>query len=326
MANIVLCRKCNLKCPYCFANELKSSNYEDISGEALDTILDFVSVDGNVGLIGGEPLLHPDFDRIIEQIKNDERFSYVTVFTNGILADRYMSQLCSNKVKILINVNSVSDIGKCNFGKIEKNIEILLNNGMRQNITLGINLYKKEQDFSDFLSLVKKFNFDRVRFSVSIPQDRTINPIEYFNEMKATLLSFLKELRDLRVAPCPDCNVIPSCVYSKEERAFLKTLPYYSQLDTELLLGEKSVCSPIIDIYPDYLASRCFGCYDNLKIDIRKFKNINDLRNYFFMWIDSKRVHIPVRTSCTNCYKFNTFACYGSCLGFKHPRPKVQEK
>ncbi len=65
MANIMLTDACNLKCPYCFANEFVNKDKNDITEEAFDEATDFIVGDGthtSVGLVGGEPTIHPRFE------------------------------------------------------------------------------------------------------------------------------------------------------------------------------------------------------------------------------------------------------------------------
>ncbi len=317
MANIVLLGKCNLKCPYCFADGFTSSQSADFDMSELSRVLDFVAPDGELGLIGGEPLIYKNIDTVLDALKVDYRFRRITLFTNGILIDRHIDSLLSPKLTILINLNSSEDIGKSNVEKIDNNIQLLCQRGMKDNVTLGVNIYKENQSFDEFFSIVTKYGFRSVRFSISIPQDKSEGAIAYFKRMKPTLLDFYKKAKEIGVAPCPDCNIIPECVYTDEELAFIDTLPCFSQREKSLLLGKASVCSPIIDIYPDLSATRCFGCYDDIKVQIDDFKSISDLRNYFFMFIDSRRVHTRVREECDNCYKFKTFACFGACLCYK---------
>ena len=188
---------------------------------------------------------------------------------------------------------------------------------MREHITLGINVYKQEQDFDNFLYLVKKFGFKKIRLSVVIPQDRSLSGIEYFKSMKKTLFGLYKELKALGCAPCYDCNAIPSCVYTKKELEFLSSLPFANDYERAIFMGDKSVCSPVIDLYPDGTATRCFGCYGMARVPISDFESIADLRNYFFMHIDSRLVHNLSRPECEKCYKYNTFACFGGCLCYK---------
>ena len=317
MANIVLLSKCNLKCKYCFADTYTSEKGEDITLENFKKMLDFSAPDGEVGLIGGEPLIYENIDTCLEILSYDMRFRRINIFTNGIFIDKHISNLCDRRFVILINVNSSKDIGKTSFEKIDNNINLLIDNGMRRNITLGINVYEQNQDFSDFLYLLKKYGFKSARISVAIPQNHTKGGIKYFFEMKNTLLSLYKELKNLGVCPCYDCNALPECVYSEEEKRFLETMPYVNDFEKSIFVGKASVCSPIIDLYPDFGATRCFGCYDMLKADIRDFKNITDLKNYFFKEIDTRLIHKKSWDKCENCYNFKVFKCYGGCLCYK---------
>lgn len=317
MANVLLTSRCNLKCPYCFASDFVGSRADDMSIESFIKILDFVSPDREIGLIGGEPLIYDKIDTVLDILANDYRFSRVSIFTNGVKIDKHIDSLCFSKAHILINLNSPSDIGIGAYDKVSANIDMLLQRGMKNQVTLGLNIYKENQDFEPFLDIVKKHGFKRVRVCVTIPNGGGECQSSYFLRMKETLFSFYSELYKLGVAPCYDCNVIPSCYYTDEEKAFLSKLPYFSEHERSLLLGETPVCSPIIDIYPDGSATRCFGCSSDARVKIDDFKNINDLKNYFFMWIDSKRVHIPSREECKDCYKFKTFACFGGCLCYK---------
>ncbi len=317
MANIVLLGKCNLRCPYCFAHDFTESQSADFSMDDLNRVLDFIAPDGEVGLIGGEPLIYKNIDTVLDILSQDPRFFRINLFTNGALIDKHIDSLTSRKLSILINLNSSEDIGKPTLEKIDQNIALLIERQMKNQITLGINIYKENQSFDEFIEIAKKYNFKRARFSVSIPHDKSEGAIAYFNRMKPTLLNFYKILKENGIAPCPDCNIIPECVYTEAELSFIDTLPALSPTEKALLMGRASVCSPIIDIYSDLSATRCFGCYDDLKVSITEFESIADLKNYFFMWLDSVRVHTPVSPTCKDCYKFNTFACYGACLCYK---------
>ncbi len=322
MANIVLLGRCNLRCPYCFAENYTHGENEDITDDTFAHLLDFAAPDKEIGLIGGEPLLHKNIDTYLDILSDDPRFLRVTVFTNGIFINKHIKSLLDKKIILLINVNSSGDIGRENFSQIDENIGMLCEYGMKERITLGINIYEENQNFEDFLYLVKKYNFKKVRVSVVIPKDRSEGAINYFMRMKQTMLSFYKELAALNVCPCYDCNAIPECVYTEEEKAFLSTLPYSNDTERDIFMGKRSVCSPIIDLYPDMTSSRCFGCSGEPRLKIKDFYNITDLRNCFFFSTDSVLVHIPSRSECEDCYKFKTFSCFGGCLCYKKSAEK----
>jgi len=68
-----------------------------------------------VGIIGGEPTLHPNFSGIIEKTKKfaDNFNSRVCVFSNGILLGDY-ARLFDNKCTVLLNLNHPDIVGDSN--------------------------------------------------------------------------------------------------------------------------------------------------------------------------------------------------------------------
>lgn len=313
MANIALLNRCNLRCPYCFADSYMADESTDIDESTFSSLLDFAAPDGELGIIGGEPLLHKSFEKLLLISLRDMRLQRITVFTNGIFIDKHIDVLCHPRVQLLINVNSRRDIGKQSFERLDNNIGELLRQ-KPHGISLGINVYEKGQDFSDLLYLLKKYSFQRVRVSVVIPHDKQEGGIKYFLEMKPTLLKLYKALAELGVCPCYDCNAIPECVYTEEERALLERLPFANSFERDIFLGKRSVCSPVIDLYPDGSATRCFGCYDMARVKVADFESIGDLRNYFFKEIDARLVQKYPYEKCKTCYKNKVFGCFGGCL------------
>ena len=154
MANIALLNRCNLKCPYCFADNYTGKEKEDIDIDTFRSLLDFCADEGRVGLIGGEPFLHKDINTFLEILAMDFRFSLVTIFTNGIFIDKSFELLKNPKFKLLINLNSSKDIGEKSFSRALENVKTALSFMPRDRVDLGINVYKENQDFDDFLSAV----------------------------------------------------------------------------------------------------------------------------------------------------------------------------
>lgn len=316
MANIALTSRCNLSCKYCFANELVGNGTADITMENFIKALEFSLPDGEVGLIGGEPLLHKSINEILSILSNTPEIMRVTLYTNGIYLNKIKRENIHHKIHFLVNVNSKEDIGEKAYKSLKANIKDLLFYTTSDRVTLGVNVYKENQDFTDILSLLDEFSFRRVRLSVAIPIDKGEGAFNYFMRMKKTLLSFCKELGKRNIAPCYDCNAIPECVYTDDEKELLASLPYENEHERRVFMGEASVCAPIVDIYPDMKASRCFGMSD-YKVNIDDFKSISDLKNHFFMEIDSRLVHKTTKEECKNCYKQRVFGCFGGCLCYK---------
>ena len=88
LANVDLTNRCNLSCPFCFANAnvqdyIYEPSFEQIVG-VLQTLRDSRPVSGRVvQFAGGEPTLHPDWFRILTKA-NEMGFSHVQCATNGL--------------------------------------------------------------------------------------------------------------------------------------------------------------------------------------------------------------------------------------------------
>lgn len=78
---------CNCKCRHCFVSA-PIRKYRELSLKECIRILDQLKSCGvyKTGLTGGEPLLHPDFKKLIENM-HDRQLVLSTLYTNGILLD-----------------------------------------------------------------------------------------------------------------------------------------------------------------------------------------------------------------------------------------------
>ena len=92
MANIVLTSRCNLSCQYCFAHELTESDACDIKMKDFMEILDFAGADGEIGLIGGEPLLHKDINEFISILKETSVIGFLGVMDLTRFAEKVITR------------------------------------------------------------------------------------------------------------------------------------------------------------------------------------------------------------------------------------------
>ena len=84
-AHLIPIRRCNLSCAYC--NEYDDHSAPVPTADVLGRINMLVALGtGIVTLSGGEPLIHPDLDRIIRHIR--QRGAIATLITNGYLLTR----------------------------------------------------------------------------------------------------------------------------------------------------------------------------------------------------------------------------------------------
>lgn len=328
MSNIMLIDACNLACPYCFANEFVNKNRNEITEEAFALATDFIVGDGThqtIGLIGGEPTLHSKFDLFMRKLIRDTRVKGILVYTNGLLLDNYWDVITHPKTHLLINCNSPTDIGKKNYHRLLTNLEVLLKRKeFKENVTLGINLYKPDFEDEYLLELLTMYGFNHVRVSITVPNiecNRNTDAHKYFIAMKPKLLQFFLNLLEKNIVPNFDCNKIPSCLISDNEiKLFQKYLknPELEGLITNSNISTRIVkCAPVIDIRQDLTAVRCFGLSEVTKQNILDFKGIRDLENYYLRSIDAYAYNTVYSDKCKDCYDRKTLKCSGGCYAFK---------
>lgn len=328
MANIMMTDVCNLHCPYCFANEFVNKDNNEICEEAFDKAVDFIISDGShntVGLIGGEPTVHSQFEYFMRKLIQNERVSNIMLYTNGILIDRFWDVICHPKTNLLINCNSPEDIGEKQYDILLKNLDVLFNQKMCQDrVTLGINMYSKHFKYDYMLELLKVFNQKHVRFSITVPnmdEDRNVDAHSYFKIMKPRMLDFFHDLLSAGIIPNFDCNKIPSCLIEEDE---LREFDKY--MDIEFIkhnIGKSNIvtsdvkCRPVIDIRQDLTAVRCFGLSEKTKQNIDDYAGIKELENYYIRTVDSYAYNTSYCQKCNECHLRSVMKCTGGCLAYK---------
>jgi len=321
MPNIMITKRCNLSCPYCFAERFVNhaqSDY-DIGLETFQEILAFILGDGSVhdlGLIGGEPTCHHDFRKLLTMLNEDDRIRRITIYTNGILLGDYLDELASEKIFLLINCNSPAQMG-AQYEQLVCVLKKIADLPWKRRVTLGINYYTPELDISYMLRLVELFQPERLRVSVSVPQ-KAEDPFRYFLNMKPAVFSFFTALKARGVVPFFDCNIFPSCLISTEE---MRQFEAWGSDNPFLLLKKRpGECLPVIDIMDDMTAVRCFGLSEYTRVPIREFATVTDLRNFYLRTVDAYAANTFYDEKCAKCYKFKTMKCSGGCLIYKMDR------
>ena len=323
MPNIMLTYRCNLHCPYCFANEFVNKDKTDISIKSFLEAVSFITREGesDVGLIGGEPTLHPGFQVIMELLIANPKVSRIVLYTNGLLMDQYIPQITHPKVRILVNCNSPLITGEKAYAHLQRNLDLMLMQyNMYGRLKLGINLYSDMMDYSYMLELLQRYHLPRVRISLAVPDFSGINSIDviqYFTSHKQFLMRFFRDMDSIHVLPHYDCNHPPYCIWTDEEKEWLEAYVARYPESNGNIASRDAVCVPAIDILPNLQAVRCFGMSDFMKVPISDFRNASDLKRYFLNEIDSNACKISACNECRECYDRKTGHCYAGCIGFK---------
>lgn len=95
---IFITERCNSKCKTC--GIWKKKNPSDMPMELFQRIIDDIPKGVHINITGGEPLLHPKIDEMIQLLSKRKR-SY-TLFSNGILSEKLLELVRNAGVKKLI--------------------------------------------------------------------------------------------------------------------------------------------------------------------------------------------------------------------------------
>lgn len=306
MPNILITTKCNLNCSYCFAHDyIKNNPNKNITLNELDKLLLFFKKINShqIGILGGEPTLHPDFEKILIKILNFSKLDhqYLRLYTNGIELENYIYLL--NDINILLNLNEPQILGTQKWNKIVNNIEKL----NKKNLIVGINLYNNMKDYQYIINLAKEYKLQLLRFSYVAPNKKLyLNKEEYYENGKNLVLNFINEASKNNIKLQTDCNQIPLCYFTEQEQKLIQqTCINYGHM----------FCPPITTITPDCKLMTCFNISSNV-IDINNFNNFDEMHRYIILKEIAPNVSKNYTGKCNNCELAKKFLCCGGCFGF----------
>lgn len=148
---IELTKRCNLKCPHCYkvANDEKCIN-QNIDKEKLFGLSNFIGDNIiTIGFTGGEPLLHPEFNEIVNHFSKKARLE---LNTNGILLEKMPAKILRLFDAISISLYGLSESeykentqNSSAFYKLKKSCEYIKKLGIRFNISVIVTKKKITQ-------------------------------------------------------------------------------------------------------------------------------------------------------------------------------------
>ena len=321
MANIMVTERCNLQCEYCFAREKLGTDEMPLSDftKAL-TFCTQGQRNPHIGIIGGEPTLHSDFENILKAAISSNAGS-ITVFTNGTNLEQYAKLLTHRKVGLLINFNGADMMGQELYDTMGKNILLIYKDYMSGNISLGLNIYKSSvPQLQDLLEVSKLLKLRKLRLSVSVPSAEHLASqgiTNYFKTLKQTYIDVCLAFDAIDIAVSQDCNYIPQCVFNQSEIEMLDRLSEkYAHVGVNYI--NPTVCRPVIDILPGLQTIRCFGMSEQTA-NIEDFRNLYELSNYFHCKTDQYLAPLHVSLKCDGC-EARYRGCNMGCLRAKAGR------
>ncbi len=226
---------CNMNCRHCGSScHDGNSRYldKDLAIKALEEIAeDFKDADFMVCITGGEPLLHPAFDEILETVSRLKLPWGMT--TNGILIDENRAErLKALKMgSITLSLDGLKESHEWlrrvpgSFEKTLEGIRNLKNAGFAVQVTTVVNR-RNMGELEDIFHLMRDLDVDSWRVTNVDPMGRAMEEegdLALHGDALITLLEFVREKRfdpDNPMEVCYGCAHYLSFEYEREVRDF----------------------------------------------------------------------------------------------------------
>ena len=308
MTNISIISACNNNCKYCFQQETYHKANLMLTYEEILDIFDWVADNDKMGILGGEPTLHPDIVKILAA--SCRMFQETILMTNLICDKSIIKDIVkyTPTCRMLINTTTRDEL----VDIFEENIEYLsMNLDSENDVTLGTTFINDEEydlkSIDRLIGLGKKYpNLKKYyRISVATPYHKGKIKLESFEKPIMEFCARAKaETPDIVInfdCAINNCQIPVDCMNSLIE-------------DYKVLRVRTAPCSPVIDVMADKSVKYCSSVPDDLmRIEhYRDFPSDTELRNYFssFRSYYMNQYH----KICLNFKECNSETCEGLCL------------
>ena len=165
-----LTNKCNLLCPHCYFKATKEKAEYLPFANIVKIIDELADIGGDkITLSGGEPLLHPDFEKIVEYASKKIK---VHILTNGSLITKKLAAFFSDKnISVQVSIDGPTEKihdkirGKGSFKSAVRAIKYMQDAGLSNNINLCTTIMDYNiNSLLEIVSITEKLGIPKLRF------------------------------------------------------------------------------------------------------------------------------------------------------------------
>jgi len=306
MPNVMLTDYCNQNCSYCFAKKMMDEGKGNISTGNFLRAIEFIVKSGEkkIGLIGGEPTLHPDFLELLGYVLG--KVKTTLLFTNGIIEkdiSKKLGDVDGEGFSVLLNLNGKSAYSSRQLELVEHTLQCL-----GEKVSLGYNIHTTEFDLNFHLEMIMKYGLSK-ELRVGLASPIAGKGVKDFfqpsddTRVGKTLIKNAEMLEENDVLLALDCGFY-MCMFTAEQLGIL----------TEKTTGFQSICNPILDIDLDLNVHRCFPITGVAMKKLVDFKDTESVRNDFLERFEALKI-LGNEGRCLTCKYMKRKQCRGWCLG-----------
>lgn len=309
MANLFLTKTCRRNCRFCFAKEGPWSDAYPPRPLRLEEIEEFASLPNNenrpeCGIVGGEPLLHPELVEVIERL-NAHRI-VPKIFTSGTCEfSPRLTEMDRQKFYFIVNAHPPESYCE----EERRNMETFFRT-FASRIKLGYTLLDPAYDPAFLLSYYRRFRLlPFFRVGMALPTVAGANefvPRERYREAATAFLAFARRAAECGAAAGMDCGFV-ACMFTTRELGRLQACGVKLNFR----------CMPVLDIGPDLETWYCFPLSSMGRYSLREQGSIPEAYHRFEERAAGirRRLSQGIYERCGRCRYFHRKQCDGGCLG-----------
>ena len=322
--NLILTKKCNKGCPYCFAHQsrVEEPNCEMSLDQVTSIIENYSS--SSIKLLGGEPTCHPQFMEIVDSIL--ERGKSVTIISNFLFDNKiknFIIRKISQGADLHFLVNSTDlDVGdriktwSSNYRDI---YNILYSFDKEETLSCGITIYEKNTveyyiNYLDFL-YENVPNIERLRISLNFPGDedkKDVSSVINNKTLGNIVLCIFEWCLQHHITPSPDCILFPCLFNNKEEFKFIKK---YANRDIRFKCGYDGAPT---DVFADGTVSYCYPLKNVIDLKMEEYSSVSEIQSALNTEYQIAKSRTCLPEECSKCEFKKCGMCDGPCLAFYH--------
>jgi len=263
--------------------------------------LDRSSID-EVRLLGGEPTLHPEFDRIISLSLNSQK--KIKLFSNGLMskeAIEILKKVPQEKLSVMINVTPDDINNKEQILQQKTTIKELM-----PRVMLSYNIYRADMSFDPLLAFLKLKGIEKtIRLGLALPvlegDNQWLHP-QYYSFVGEKIIKFVQKTSLEGINLSFDCGFVP-CMFSQEGIDILRKTG----------ADMKWRCSPILDVDTRGRIYFCFPLADMFQVALDDKMAADNFRASFTFDTGLFR-KAGIYKDCDSCIFKHSGECPGGCL------------
>lgn len=314
--NILINGKCSKACKFCFQHQyfrrqpnMPLAMFKDI----LDWLVKSYYTKNAVvpfSILGGEPMIHPEFTNIIDYVIHKQSTTpravlQVCLITNGDGIGRHAPTLARVKnLALLLNVSSMNS-----DRELLNKIRIM----SQHNLCVVPSLTVSHSSILEKLDFLFRALPHGKMYRVSFASDKRRTSFRYYQDNRKYLLEAYRHLTKNDKVIIMDCTKIPRCAFTEEERQELHS--FTVRIDGANWFG--AACPQAGDIMPDGSIVHCVPLYDltSRELKYHHFDNCLQAFSYTSRMIGD-RIQEKMRNAkkCKACLEYKTGRCYAGCL------------